>query len=417
MLEEKVDEFIGRRFGKDEHLEVVGWNGERQGSGKLYTVRCSKCVQDAELFTGMFLSKKFSLISGKIPCGCSKNYRYSEGQYAVRVHRLAQSVGYEFIGFSGVWCANLTKIKLRCLKHGCVWDTTNINCFLTYAGGCPDCKAESIAESKIRPDSYFIDLFMSSGNLPVGAEFYRSDRENSKGDKVYWTYTCPTCSNDEYVDAGVCSGEFEATAGDLARGHLTCRCSKSFRWTQSQREYQINKIILSEGLNYDFLGFVGEYENTRTEINLRCREHSRVFTPTVNSFVNRGNRCPSCSKSGYDPSKIGYLYVLLAEGMTGEFTGYGITGNPLKRVSQHRKNLSDAGFRMADCRVFTGDGKEVLDTENLIKDNFICVPQGVKGFRTESTRYELFERLCEFVTNKLKEVNEVFNINDPRIHV
>ena len=40
------DDFIGRTFGENNQVEVVGWFGERRGNGKLYTVKCSECTND-----------------------------------------------------------------------------------------------------------------------------------------------------------------------------------------------------------------------------------------------------------------------------------------------------------------------------------------------------------------------------------
>lgn len=52
-------------FGKEDQLQVVGWNGKnKKGKGaKYYIVRCSKCSSDSELFNGgYFKSDKAGLI-------------------------------------------------------------------------------------------------------------------------------------------------------------------------------------------------------------------------------------------------------------------------------------------------------------------------------------------------------------------
>ncbi len=45
--------------------------------------------------------------------------------------------------------------------------------------------------------------------------------------------------------------------------------------------------------------------------------------------------CPTCSKTGFDPNKEGYLYFLTHENW--QMLQIGITNNPEKRISSHKK--------------------------------------------------------------------------------
>lgn len=58
------------------------------------------------------------------------------------------------------------------------------------------------------------------------------------------------------------------------------------------------------------------------------------WSATVDSR-RAGNGCPSCAVSGFDPNKDGFLYFI--EHYDWEMFQVGITNNPDKRLSQHRK--------------------------------------------------------------------------------
>jgi hypothetical protein len=49
----------------------------------------------------------------------------------------------------------------------------------------------------------------------------------------------------------------------------------------------------------------------------------------------RGSGCPSCAKTGFDPNEDGFLYFLSHQKW--EMFQIGITNNPDKRLSQHKK--------------------------------------------------------------------------------
>lgn len=59
---------------------------------------------------------------------------------------------------------------------------------------------------------------------------------------------------------------------------------------------------------------------------------------------SRGNGCPSCAESGYNPSKLGWLYLLRHERML--LIQVGITNVPEQRLAFHRKG----GWEIMDVR-------------------------------------------------------------------
>lgn len=216
-------------FGEQGHLKVIGWSG-RQGTGKLYLLKCSICSQDTELFgQGVFRSIKSSLIKGAIPCGCAKRPKWSKEQFTILCSRKAQEFGYEFIGFNGEWKGYKTKITMSCDKHG-EWSSGIINNLTTIGNGCPGCavdvRREAARQANTKPDSVMIQSFFDSGCFHPDTKFWRSNRLNSQGCTTYWYMSCPECG-----------AEGESFVGDLQAGKRSCMCSP-----HRQKECYINWV-------------------------------------------------------------------------------------------------------------------------------------------------------------------------------
>lgn len=201
------------RFGDEGQLEVVGWSG-RYKSNKFYILKCENCSMDSELFgQGYFKAKKSHLTNmAATPCGCSKRVNWTEDQFKTLCHRKAEQAGFEFIGFSSNYFGAYTQIKLLCKLHG-MWESTNINNFLNNRG-CPACQSVTISGLKSKSDETMISSFLATAKFPDGTKFWRSDRENNRGKKVYWFIYCPEC---EQIG--------ETSSSNLQQGQKCCGCS------------------------------------------------------------------------------------------------------------------------------------------------------------------------------------------------
>ena len=218
------------RFGDDRQLEVVGWGG-KVNYNKLYILICYKCSQDGELFgEGYFRSLKGSLLKGRIPCGCGRSPRWSKEQYIVLCSRKARELGYTFLGFTGEWKGAHTRTKMSCEKHG-DWTGCGIDSLISKGTGCPQCGIEAIGEARIKPDSEMISSFFNSRAFHPDTKFWRSDRKNTLGWKIYWYIFCPYCG-----ETG------ESASGDLQRGQRSCGCS-----IHRQKEAYINLVTDGHG--------------------------------------------------------------------------------------------------------------------------------------------------------------------------
>lgn len=208
------DDFLGTVFGQHGQLEVVAWCGERNGGNKIYTIFCSHCANDEELYgLGLFLLTKSKVLRGDIPCGCSKNEKPTQAQWEVKVRRLANERGYSFLG----WYGGFDGVNSKLLLLDCRYGLSNSLKLRSFLRGC-DCllrKPGKITENNRQEDSAAVSDFKSTGSFHPATSFARIDRLDKNGFKVYWSVCC-----------FVCGETYEATGGNLKRGCRGCKCSK-----------------------------------------------------------------------------------------------------------------------------------------------------------------------------------------------
>lgn len=220
------DDFIGKYFGKHDHLQVVGWSG-KQHNHRLYVVRCLICSSsDPELFgDGLFKSLKVNLMKGQLPCGCAKSVRYTEKQYNILCSRVAKDLGYIFMGWAGEYKSLKTKLNLQCVKHG-TWQTGSIHSLVLNKSGCPSCRTDALRNSRVKPDDVMIASFFASGAFHPDTKFWRSDRKTKQSRAIFWNVYCPTCDTTS-----------ETQSDSLQLGKQPCACSR-----HSQKEAYINIV-------------------------------------------------------------------------------------------------------------------------------------------------------------------------------
>lgn len=283
---ENQKNFIGTKIEDgDKYLLVT--NSYKKGNNVLFSVECSICSADTELFPEreMLISKN-NLKQGKKPCKCSSGWKPSKYQYEILVRRYAINVGDTIKSISG-------KGIVQIYSEGYGYWEIPANDYIKGKRGISE--AKDIKNSKLRlPDKTHYDRFLSTGVFIEGTYFWRSDRVDTRGYSVYWKYYCPICSNDEYVQNGLCDGVFEAVGGTLKKGNRSCRCSNTYRWTQDQREYQINEICKEENLT--FIGWSENYKGSFTKFDWIC-SHDHKNTTCLSNFLHLNHRCSTCAEN------------------------------------------------------------------------------------------------------------------------
>ena len=262
---------------------LVGWKG-RQGSAKRYVIHCSLCASDSEVFgEGVFYVSKGRLTNSVFPCGCSSHARWSPEQLKTILSRQMKSCGYEFVGWVGDFKGVYTKVAYSCPAHG-VQNKSSASNFLR-GKRCLSCARE---KSKILtiPEKEHVRQFMESGAFLPGTAFKRVGGST-------WSYRCPKCSADEFVDAGVCSGDFIAERNNLKKGILSCRCSQRPKFTDDQWVFRIKSEISKRGSDLLFVAIDVKTRRMKSPIlTYLCRLHGEAQV-SASSFL-KGHGCAVC---------------------------------------------------------------------------------------------------------------------------
>lgn len=224
------DDFIGKTFGEDGQIIVLGWFGEKSDSNKKYTVECSVCKEDSELFgDGRFLITKNKLILGRLPCGCSKSPKWTKEQNEVRLIRLCKESNFKFLGWYGEYIGVDSRILVSCPIHGTL-EPKRLNDFLA-GRRCIECRRDTVRQTLLTDNQAVVDLFFSTGAFHPDTKFWRSDRlqphsRYREGYKPYWNVIC-----------GGCGEQSETLYSTLKNGGASCGCFK-----QRQRFAYLNFI-------------------------------------------------------------------------------------------------------------------------------------------------------------------------------
>lgn len=213
--------------------------------------------------------------------------------------------------------------------------------------------------------------------------------------KLY-TVKCNVCCNDPELYG---SATWLITKFSLKKGVVSCGCSK-VRRTKEQWLVLINRWCKSKEITFN--GIAKENKPfSISYLDLTCKCGNRWKTKWVCCVVEKPDSvCPACAMTGFNSGKPSSVYVLKIVGKSGEFTGYGISTDILTRIQMHKTYLREYGFRIEEGIYFnTVDGKEALDIERQVNKHFEIVPQEIIGFKKESTHYEKYKQVIEFVSN------------------
>lgn len=414
---DQSDDFVGSQFKtpKGGILTVTNVSHKDNNGIRLFNCICNICSKDRELFPeNAITTYKGNLIKGQTPCACSSSYKWSKSQNILRVKREYVKRGYIFHGWYGNYNGVNTKLDLENPITGNRWCSTDIKHFLRGSGD-PIVGHMTTNDSKTIPDEVYIEQFIATGVFPEGTKFYRCK------DKSYYEYTCPVCSYDEYVQAGVCTGVFTSYVSSLRKGIKSCRCNGNYKWSPFQQEYKIKKLCTEEGLTYN--GWVGVYTDNYSRFSWTCfNGHKREST--ANGFINGGTRCRECYKlecrergytNGYFPERkdeIDFLYVI---NFNNQYIKVGRSFDISERMKGNKGLLSCSGMSLDQLTIlkfFTATHQEVYDTEQWIHKEL-----SNRGFYHEESDWtiETFDIDSEQLIYKLLEESDLVVTDIPCI--
>jgi hypothetical protein len=303
----------------------------------------------------------------------------------------------KFIQWEGEYSGTRKSVaKVVCTRHN-----TEFLLRVTMLTGrtkdfCPACKRDKLGSNSRMPDSEITSKFAATGGFAEGTLFTRSARV-TRGKRLHWNVFCPKCATDEYANAGLCTGWFEAEVQSLRDGNPPCRCSSTaINLSPAQWDYRVTKHLENRETGLSFVRIEKGRTWTRSKLIVSCKEHG-TFDTKVFSVLFMGQGCPSCAKTGFDRNKASHIYVLKIEGIHKSFTGYGISNNLKQRMAHHRRTLNKLGLTITDSFALATSGDAAYLAECQLKEKFPVVNQGISGFMKEATLFENFPIAVEFV--------------------
>ena len=267
-------------------ITILGWVGEWKGNS-------TKLLCSCELH-GKWTTTNIGNFRTGSSCPACARLRVTEKQTPewedeLKLCEQVKKDGISILGFIPPYTGTKTKLRLCCEEHG-EWSTTAIIQFKKGIS-CPKCGRKTTGEVNSKSDEEHISEFFSTGAFKDGCKFWRSPKLTSSGRAQYWYSTCPICSEDEFVKAGLCTGVFESCMGHLKRGAVPCRCSDAHRFTKAQWEYLLAKECENRG--YVFVGWRGKRWGSRFKFSYECPLHGEQSTTSKNLLKGQG--CSLCA--------------------------------------------------------------------------------------------------------------------------
>lgn len=387
---------------KGSTLTVIGDTGKVVGSKRIFKINCNVCSIDTELYPKLESSIS-NLRKGAVPCGCTNIPKWSHEQYKVLISRLTKELNYDW-DFEDTKLKGSSRLNLTCNVHNYSWNTTTVSGFTKTGVRCKICTQNLLNIEKLNK---FEDELKVSGILQNDDKLFLNNKKvDSKNQKSFIDLQCNSCSQDEYTDNKLCTGIFPTQRYSLRKGHKPCRCSKSFKWTSAQREYQARSVCNSNGGS--FVSWKEEYKNSYSELLCSCT-NGHIFTKTVNELINNNSWCRICvwqesSHYGFYPDRCedtDYLYLI-------DFTEpckIGRSFYPKLRLTQLG---SSSNLQCNTINIYKGRHEDVYNLEQTIL-KFI----NKSGFRfycdwtTEAFLSSYKIPVKDYITKNLKDYNLV----------
>lgn len=363
-IELEVNEFCGTRFGNKSQLIV---NNKIKGSSN-YVVSCEICALDSELYgDGFFITAKYDIKCGRLPCGCAKSPKYNFEQWKVRINRaILESNGrIIFEGLSPTTFKNSSsKIPLECVEHG-KWYSTSTGDFVTRKGTCPLCRYDYKSNPKNKtfkkvqedelPTIHKIEGILKDGDilfLGWKGSIYLGRS------KTYCIFSCPE------------HGEWDTTTVTkfLNAGNRCPKCKIKLisKYTRKDDDYHIQDFINT-----------GEFPEgtvfTRKEINGILPDKWTVYCPICDrDFYSKGSNLKlgkvPCECEKRKPDKC-YI-ILLYDYDVCVSVKFGISVDPLNRLSSV-KGKTIYSVVLHSVWEFPS-GVNVADVESYIISTVVC---------------------------------------------
>lgn len=405
------EDFVGMKIKSNQGTvyEILPWDGKRteKGNVKLYPIRCEVCEKSPVYFDSKFYIRKGDALCGYTPCGCSRSYKMNREQLDRVCTKICEDAGKRFLGVAeyNEKTINKSLLVIYCPIHNTTQSTTSLNSMRGGSYGCDLCAREGISKSKIKTDEYFLSTFKIPDHVSLTRD---TITEYQKGYKPYWYLTCDKCSNDKYVKAGLCSGIFKTTHGQLQSGQLPCRCSKSKGLTKEMVMFDIEAVCRKRG--YTFHDFVEEPRSYgRAKFTYTCNRGHLNYSDR-HKMVTMNYGCKKCSEFGTTystPDREDFLYLILL--WDKECDIFLKVGRTFERRRRYREYIKE-GLLVSEVLVLTGRHEGVYMLEQMCHD-YLREEHYVPYYNFGGNKLECFgAEAINTAENYLREMSEAYDL-------
>ena len=254
------EQFISEMHSSNPNIEILG---EYVNSGTKVLCRCKTCGNEWHASPSPLLKGH-----GCPECGknkCHQTQRKSPEQLIAEMHKK-----HSEIEVLGTYINSTTKIRFKCNKCSNEW--TAVPQSLLGGSGCPKCGREKMRESQsIGLNELQKRVAEKHPSVHISGE-YKNQKSRIK------------CQCDK------CGHVWETGAASLMLNHGCPKCAGMAKRTHEQ----FIEEMLQKHPNIEVLG---TYKNTKTKIDLHCKECDNTWFATPNSLLNNGSGCPVCGRA------------------------------------------------------------------------------------------------------------------------
>ena len=255
---------------------------------------------------------------------CLGTASVSESSREVRAAKACNDLNLTFIK-TGNEEGYKTRIFYRCNLCGKEHNARLGN--LENGKGCPVCKLETISNKRTNKDLVIEEMteILESKQLRFKS-FHKQDAVNNRG-KTYIEYYCPICLYEDIV-----------TPTEIRMFKGCPKCNNHYTKTKEELLEILSRECLNRGYNYDLETLIPNFSNTKSKIKIIC-PHGHEYTPSIDNFLNKKSDCPCMKRTGFDPTKPAYFYLLRITGPeNSSWLKFGITNNIKIRTSAFRRS-------------------------------------------------------------------------------
>lgn len=278
--------------------------------------------------------------------------------------RKAKKVHGDKYRYYAVEYKNLTTlVKIACGDHGFFEVTPDEH---LNGKGCPVC------DKRKREDE-----FRNTANLIHDNKYsYRSTNYVNPSSKVIIH-----CSK---------HGDFLQTPRNHLNGKGCPKCASGELTTEDFIELAY-KAHDNENYTYDRAVYTG----THNKLIITCYKHGDFLQAPSNHL--RGDGCPVCAESGFNPAKDSVFYVYTF----GKYVGFGISNTFEKRHNQHLSSFKKAGATANLLATYNLSGESAQSLESNVKRTLPITNTGIEGFKTEAVGIKYLNDLLLMITNHI----------------